>query len=396
MNVVFVSPHFPAVQWQFCDRLRRNGVNVLGIGDAPYDMLETPLKNALNEYYRVGSLENYDEVYRAVAFFTFKYGRIDWIESNNEYWLEQDARLRTDFNISTGVQLSEVANFKNKSAMKRFYRAAGVPVARLAKVEGYEETKAFLREVGYPVIVKPDNGVGALGTWKIENDAQFDYFYATKPRANYVTEEFIDGDIFSYDAITDSHCHPLFENMTVWPPSIAEIVTKQLDLAYYTAPSMPDALRKLGRASVRAFNAKSRFVHLEFFRLRSAKPGLGEAGDFVGLEVNMRPPGGHTPDMMNWGHSTDVFQIWADMVTMDGRCLPDRHEDHSCVYAGRRDIHTYVHSNEEILDRWGPQIAMVGRNPQLMWPQMGQQFYIAHTRDEAESEEFIRFVQSKR
>ena len=57
MNFVFISPNFPHTYWQFCDRLRRNGVNVLGIGDAPYDGLEMPLKAALTEYYRVGSLE---------------------------------------------------------------------------------------------------------------------------------------------------------------------------------------------------------------------------------------------------------------------------------------------------------------------------------------------------
>ena len=49
MNFIFISPHFPHTYWQFCDRLRRNGVNVLGIGDAPYDSLEGPLKAALTE-----------------------------------------------------------------------------------------------------------------------------------------------------------------------------------------------------------------------------------------------------------------------------------------------------------------------------------------------------------
>ena len=34
MNFVFISPHFPATYWQFCDRLQKNGVHVLGIGDA--------------------------------------------------------------------------------------------------------------------------------------------------------------------------------------------------------------------------------------------------------------------------------------------------------------------------------------------------------------------------
>ena len=98
-NFIFISPNFPSNYWQFCDRLAKNGINVLGIGDCPYDELEPGLKGALKEYYKVSNLENYDEVYRAVAFLIFRYGRIDWIESNNEYWLERDAQLRTEFNI---------------------------------------------------------------------------------------------------------------------------------------------------------------------------------------------------------------------------------------------------------------------------------------------------------
>ena len=91
MNFVFISPNFPDGYKYFCDRLNRNNVRVLGIGDAPYDSLDDMLKSALTEYYKVDSLEDYDKVYRAVAFFAFKYGRIDWLESNNEYWLNQDS-----------------------------------------------------------------------------------------------------------------------------------------------------------------------------------------------------------------------------------------------------------------------------------------------------------------
>ena len=86
-NVVFLSPNFPENYWNFCRELKNNGLRVLGIGDCPYDNLRQELKDSLDEYYKVSSLENYDEVYKAVAFFISKYGRIDWLESNNEYWL---------------------------------------------------------------------------------------------------------------------------------------------------------------------------------------------------------------------------------------------------------------------------------------------------------------------
>ena len=60
MNFVFISPNFPDGYKYFCDRLNRNNVRVLGIGDAPYDSLDDMLKSALTEYYKVDSLEDYE------------------------------------------------------------------------------------------------------------------------------------------------------------------------------------------------------------------------------------------------------------------------------------------------------------------------------------------------
>lgn len=105
MNFVFIAPDFPDNYRHFCDRLNKNGVTVLGIGECPYDALSDTLKSSLAEYYKVDSLEAYDQVYRAVAYFAFRHGRIDWIESNNEYWLSMDARLRQDFNVKQAYSL---------------------------------------------------------------------------------------------------------------------------------------------------------------------------------------------------------------------------------------------------------------------------------------------------
>ena len=392
MNFVFVSPHFPHTYWQFCDRLKKNGLNVLGIGDAPYDSLEEPLKAALTEYYRVDSLEDYDRVYRAVAFFAFKYGKIDWIESMNEYWLEQDARLRTDFNITTGIREERISFIKEKSLMKKLYLEAGIPTARQHVVTDREAGKVFIREVGYPVIVKPDVGVGATHTWKLENDADLEAFYDNLPAAPYVMEEFIEGEICSYDAILDSRCEPLFESMTVWPP-VMDIVNKDLDLMYYTCPEVPEGLRKLGRKTVKAFGVDRRFVHLEFFRLTKARKGLGKVGDFVALEVNMRPAGGYTPDMMDFAHSTDVYQIYADMVAFDERRVPESPAHAYCVYASRKDGHTYARTHEEIMAKYGSRMMMQEEMPPMNWPQMGRYMYTARLETFEEAQEFIAFVQ---
>lgn len=63
--------HSPGNYENFCVALKNDGVNVLGIGDTPYDELSSVLKSALTEYYRVDNMKNYDEMFRAVAFLSF-------------------------------------------------------------------------------------------------------------------------------------------------------------------------------------------------------------------------------------------------------------------------------------------------------------------------------------
>ena len=396
MNFIFVSPNFPHTYWNFCDRLKKNGVNVLGIGDAPYDSLEEPLKAALTEYYKVGNMESYDEMYRAVAYFAFKYGKIDWLESNTEYWLEQDARLREDFNIQTGVQPHELALWKSKSAMKPVYKEAGIPTARNHKVTDIAAAKEFLDETGgFPVIVKPDIGVGAADTWKLENEKDLEWFYNNLPEHPYVMEEFVYGNIYSYDAICDANGDVLFESSNWFPPSIADMVNKGFDLAYYTTDYVPEQLKKYGRAALKAFKVRSRFVHFEFFRLTQARKNLGEVGDFVGLEVNMRPAGGYTPDMMDYAHNTDVYEIWAEMVTYNERRLPDIGGDRFCAYASRRDMHKYVHTHEEIMEKYGGCMKMCERMPDVLSGAMGNQMYTAVLDSIEEVEAYNEFIHAR-
>ncbi|MBR3454012.1 MAG: ATP-grasp domain-containing protein [Bacteroidaceae bacterium] len=397
MNFVFISPHFPHTYWEFCHWLKQNGVQVLGIADAPYDSLSNELKESLTEYYRVGSLENYDEVYRAVAYFAFRYGRIDWIESNNEYWLEQDARLRTDFNVTTGIRSDRIRSIKEKSEMKKYYAKGEIPTARQIRAsEGLDALRDFASQVGYPIIAKPDVGVGASGTHKIEDDNQLVVFFKTVSEyENYVVEEFITGEICSYDAIIDAEGNPLFESMTVWPPSIMDIVNLKLDLSYYVDRDMPEGLRELGRRTVKSFGIWNRFVHLEFFRLDSDRKGLGQKGDFVALEVNMRPAGGYTPDMINYAHSTDVYKIWADMVAFGESCTQQGTQQY-CAFASRRDIYHYVHSHEEILNRYGNRIVMCERMPELFSAAMGQQMFTVRLQSLEEVKDFVLFVHEKK
>ena len=391
-NFIFISPNFPTNYWQFCAELKKNGLNVLGIGDQPYDELSQELKNSLNEYYKVNSLENYDEVYRAVAFFTYKYGRIDWLESNNEYWLERDVMLRTDFNISSGFHTEDMPRIKYKSKMKEFYTKAGIPVARYHLVDNVENCQDFIKLVGYPVIVKPDNGVGASHTFKLSSDQDLLRFFNEKEAdTQYIMEEFIDAEVNSYDAVIDSNGDPMFETGNVTPDSIMDIVNNSDNSIYHIVKNLSEDVRTAGRATVKSFGVKSRFVHFEFFRLLKDHDGMGKKGDVVALEVNMRPCGGFSPDMMNYANSTNVYKIWADMIAFDHSTLPDGKHAY-CAYAGRRDGKDFVLSHEQILEKYGDNLKMVDRIPDVLSGAMGNQMYVAVFNTKKEMDSFYKNV----
>ena len=376
-NFIFISPNFPTNYWMFCRELKKNGLNVLGIGDQPYDELDYNVKENLNEYYKVSTLENYEEVYRAVAFLIFKHGRIDWLESNNEYWLERDARLRTEFHITSGFQESDISRIKFKSKMKDYYKKAGIPTARFHMVDTEENCLAFAKEVGYPVVAKPDNGVGASHTFKITSDEEMKTFFEEKwPDTVYIMEEYIWGEVNSYDAIIDSNGKPMFETGNVSPVSIMDIVNEQQSSLFYILKKLPSDTRKAGRAVVKAFGVKSRFVHFEFFRLQRDQEGLGKTGDLVALEVNMRPSGGFTPDMINFAHSTDVYKIWADMIAFDETTMPAGISAF-CAFVGRRDGKDYVLDDAALSGKYSKQICMEDRMPDALSGAMGNRMYIA-------------------
>ena len=388
-NFIFISPNFPLNYWKFCAELRKNGMRVLGIGDSPYDDLIQDLKNSLDEYYKVSSLENYDEVFKAVAFFTFKYGKIDWLESNNEYWLLRDAQLRTEFNITTGSKIDDMAKIKYKSAMKEYYAKAGLPTARYHLVEGYDDALEFTRLVGYPVVVKPDNGVGANNTYKLTCDEDLDFFFQHKDDNIYIMEEFVNGYVQTYDAIVDSQGEPLFVSGNITPLSLMDIVNERGDARYYLVKELPDKIREAGVATTKAFGVKSRFIHLEFFVLNDDQEGLGKKGDVLGLEVNMRPAGGYTPEMYNYSQETDVYKIWADMVCFDTNTKPIG-KSHFCAFYGRRDGTVYKMDDYEVMAKYGSRMVMHGRIPEALSGAMANQMYVANFDTEEELEEYYK------
>ncbi len=340
MNYVSFSPHFPPNYIAFCINLRKLGVNTLGMADVPYSDLRSDLKSALCEYYRVNNPHNYDELMRAMDYFTLRYGKIDRLESHNEYWLESDARLRTDFNIP-GLHVAYLASIKRKSVMKSMYKKARIPTARGRIANTLPDAQAFIDEVGYPVVVKPDIGVGAYKTYKLDDLAALTDFYSSKPAEDYFIEEYINGNIETFDGLTDQDGKVVFSNSLVFKEGVMDLVNQSLDLWYYTQRVIPKELEAAGRRLVAAYALRERFFHFEFFRTAE--------GRLIGLEVNMRPPGGLTTDMFNYANDINIYFEYANVV-VNNRFDALVKRPYYCGYIGRRNNRTYRHPHNEVIN----------------------------------------------
>ncbi|NLN97352.1 MAG: ATP-grasp domain-containing protein [Eubacteriaceae bacterium] len=390
MNYIFISPHFPDNFQNFVFRLNEKGVKVLGIGDTPYEGLTQELRDALTEYYRVDSLENYDEVLKACGFFTHKYGKIDRIESQNEHWLELDAALRTDFNVS-GFKNEDMDRIKAKSAMKEVYRQIGIPVAEGRVFTGQDDAKLLAKELGYPVCIKPNIGVGALDTHNIQNGEELAHFFRdredqliTGDRIPYIMEAYVDGDIVTFDGLTDRDGNVVFMSTLIYDKPVLDIIEDDTDMYYYIPRDIPKDLEEAGKKCVEAFNVKERFFHFEFFRLK-------DTGQLVGLEVNCRPPGGMTMDMFNYANDIDMYSEYANIVLGEDFSAPIT-RPYYCCYIARKHRRHYVHSREDIDHNYGEYILSNVEMPDIFSAVMGNYGYLFRCETEEKMMEIIDYI----
>ncbi|MFZ7129114.1 ATP-grasp domain-containing protein [Avibacterium avium] len=387
LNFVMISPHFPTNFETFAVRLRENGFNTLGIADTPYEQLSENLRNSLTEYYRVDNMEDYDQVYRAVGYFAHKYGRIDRIESHNEYWLELDAKLRTDFNVF-GYKNEDMKSIKTKSQMKEIFRQTGLKVAKGRVFESDEDARKLAHELHYPVIIKPNSGVGASDTYKIKNAQELENFFSHKnPNVEYIMEEFIDGDIVTFDGLTDRDGNIVFYSSLEYSEAVLDTVEKDGDMFYYVPREISPKLVELGKQCVKAFNVKERFFHFEFFRVK-------KTNELLPLEVNCRPPGGLTIDMWNYANDFDVFNEYAHIVK-DNQFRAQISHPWNVVYISRKANQHYAHSIAEVCEKFPHNIISVQQVPGVFAKIMGEEGILARSPSLEQMREIIQFAHQK-
>ncbi|MFY0526306.1 ATP-grasp domain-containing protein [Archangium gephyra] len=384
MNVVFISPHFPQQFFHFVAALRERGVNVLGIGDTPYDSLSHELRESLSEYFFTPNLNDYDALLRATGYLTWRHGRIDRIDSLNETWLEVESRLREDFHVP-GLLPSDIARLRTKMGMHDVFKKAGVPHPSCIPVKDAAGVKAFAQSVGYPLVLKPDVGVGAARTFKVSSDAEVDAALQ-EPLSNYVAQAFVRGAIVTYDGIVDREGKIIFRLSHEYSDGVMEVVLEQRNISFWSLKEIPPALESLGQRAVAALGLRERWFHLEFFRLSD--------GSYVALEANLRPPGGFMTDQMNYTCDMDVYRLWARVLTGDDlrdfRYTPKYHVCHVARRASRR----YRYSHAELVAKLGDALLLHRELPAVYHNAMGTEMYLTRHESLAATQESVRLIQA--
>lgn len=396
INYVMISPNFPPKNYKFAKSLKERGVNVLGLGDAFSYEIEKNLQDNLVEYVQFYPLSDIHQAIHKVQYLKDKYGHLDWLESNNEYWIEEDSTLREWFNIRSGLFHGDINKIKMKSEMKRYFEMAGVKYAKYHLSDNFENTLNFVKEVGYPIFVKPNVGVGAFGTKKITNDDELRDFYSHKDNQQYIFEQFIDGELYSFDGITNSKGEIISKTSHKFLVSGEELVNNDEDDAYFTYKSVPWRINKVGCKIVKAFDVRSRCFHIELFKLNKDHPGLGKKGEFVALEVNMRSPGGYTPELISISLNTSYYDIFADMIVYDKNMQKKSKSTYFAMSASRKDRFNYVHSDEEIKTKYKDFLVESGRYPDSISDEMGNTYYFARFRDYYQAMAFQKYVRKKK
>ena len=386
MNYLLVSPNFPVSQEFFAKSLKEKGIVVLGVGSESYDALSETLKDTLTEYFRVDNMENYEEVFRAVAFLTYKHGKIDRIESNNEYWLELDARLREDFNVY-GVKPKQLEFTKYKSKMKTMFKEAGVRVAKGYAANNKEELNGILKKLELPLIAKPDNGVGSSNTYKLLTQRDVEEFINEwNEKVSYFFEEFVEnGVLCTYDGLINQHGDIVFETSFIYTQPTLDLVNNGLDYANIIEPNIDPKLKELGQRIVYKFGMRERFFHIELFRLPD--------GEYIALEYNNRIAGGTCIDLYNYSYNISLYEIYADVV-LDKK-IKDIVTNKYTLSLSRRNRYQYKNSLEDIKAKYSYSIRMITTVPEVFSAAMGNTIIIIFVENKEQITEVMNYVHEK-
>jgi len=359
MNIVMLSPGYPAEMAYFTRALASVGARVIGVGDQPPQSLPGPAREALAHYEHV-NLSDGDAVLRALQGLS-RHTSIDQVECLWEPYMILAARIREAFGLP-GMTVEQTLPFRDKEHMKRVLDASGIRTPWHVSTTSVAGIWEAAEKIGFPLIVKPIAGAGSADTYRVDSTEQLGEVLPLLRHVPEVSvEEFVDGEELTFDTICAGG-EILFEHVLWYRPrplqmrmhewvSPVSISLRDIDVPFV------EGGRAMGRAVLAALGFRSGFTHMEWYR----KPD----GEVVFGEIGARPPGARVVDLMNFATDGDTYLCWAQAV-VHGQMQPlERRYNAGAIFKRARGSGRISHSEglDALLAKYGEHVALLDLLP---------------------------------
>lgn len=203
-----------------------------------------------------------------------------------------------------------VARTLDKSKLKSTLRQAGVRTPQDKTINCAEDARRFVEEVGFPIVLKPLNGSGALTTFRVTNEEELSHVleFVAPP---VIAETYVDGQELCFDTVTIANEPQCYAVCCYDPP----ILNALEDPATRWRCVMPRDLTdykpfiEQGLAAVRALQVGNAITHMEGFI-----NAFGPAGF---IDATLRPAGARIGPMFGFAHDVDPYRVWARVAVDD-------------------------------------------------------------------------------
>lgn len=319
-HVVFVAPRFLENTNRYVRAFAELDSVVLSVVsmDAA-EAIPPSLRPRIAGHYRISDVMDAAQLAQAVRAIGASIGRVDRLAGVLEQLQLPMAEVRDALGID-GLTGEIARNFRDKDRMKEVLRAHGVPVAQSTLARSVSEIRTFIDRVGFPVIVKPQAGLGSRATHRIEDERDLAALAPPTAAQPLQVEEFVRAREHTCETVT-VRGEAVWRSGTRYFPSPLEVLEtpwiqysvllpREADDPTWTKfhPTNGAALSALfgDRAGTAAGTA---LTHMEWF--------LREDGTCLVNEVGARPPGVHIMPLMSLAHGTDLFSDWARLMALD-------------------------------------------------------------------------------
>ncbi len=323
VNAVFVAPFFATTTLRFIDAAASVPHVRLGlISQDPEHRLPAEIRDKLAAHYRVedglatGPLREALESMRRVL------GSVDRLIGTLEQLQVPLGELRDSMHIP-GLGAGAARNFRDKSRMKTVLQQAGLPCARHRLVSDPSGAVDFASEVGFPVIVKPPDGAGAQGTFRIDDEQALRSCLDSMPPSSsrpLLLEEFIEGEEHSFDSVV-LNGELVWHSVNDYYPAPIEVLRHPWIQWSVLSPQNVDDPRyarilEIAGPALATLGLDNGLSHMEWFRRSDGSVAISEVG--------ARPPGAQFATLLSYAHDFDFYRAWCELMIHDAWDPPPR------------------------------------------------------------------------